>query len=87
MAGSSVPVAGAIFLWPTQKDWYERVSHLQNVHKFRECDWSKRFYRADHFREHLRHTHAAISGKWTYALADSCRVDQDQTPSIQEHFE
>ena len=51
-----------------QPDWDRRIDHLTNVHKFGECNQAKKFFRADHFRQHLKHTHAGQSGKWTNML-------------------
>jgi hypothetical protein len=62
----------------TQADWDERARHLQEVHKFRECNNSKKFYRADHFRQHLKHSHAGTSGKWTNMLENACMIDEEQ---------
>ncbi|OAA71098.1 Zinc finger, C2H2-type/integrase, DNA-binding protein [Akanthomyces lecanii RCEF 1005] len=62
---------------PTDQDWDERIRHLQEVHKFRECNSSKKFYRADHFRQHLKHSHAGTSGKWTNMLENACLMDED----------
>ena len=71
-------------------DWMARSSHLTNVHKFGECNQSKKFYRADHFRQHLKHSHAGTSGKWTNMLENACmKVEQPPlTPDMQnqEHF-
>ncbi|KAI1438948.1 hypothetical protein GGR50DRAFT_685030 [Xylaria sp. CBS 124048] len=61
---------------PTEMDWDERLRHLQDVHKFRECNSSKKFYRADHFRQHLKHSHAGTSGKWTNMLENACMLDE-----------
>ncbi|KAL7624092.1 hypothetical protein AAE478_005649 [Parahypoxylon ruwenzoriense] len=62
---------------PTEQDWEERLRHLQEVHKFRECNSSKKFYRADHFRQHLKHSHAGTSGKWTNMLENACMLDEE----------
>ncbi|KAI0385621.1 hypothetical protein F5Y04DRAFT_188964 [Hypomontagnella monticulosa] len=62
---------------PTDQDWEERLKHLQEVHKFRECNSSKKFYRADHFRQHLKHSHAGTSGKWTNMLENACMLDEE----------
>ncbi|KAI8634421.1 hypothetical protein F5Y19DRAFT_487830 [Xylariaceae sp. FL1651] len=62
---------------PTQRDWDERLRHLQEVHKFRECNSSKKFYRADHFRQHLKHSHAGTSGKWTNMLENACMLEEE----------
>ncbi|KAI1442485.1 hypothetical protein F5Y02DRAFT_261092 [Annulohypoxylon stygium] len=62
---------------PSDQDWEERLRHLQEVHKFRECNSSKKFYRADHFRQHLKHSHAGTSGKWTNMLENACMLDEE----------
>ncbi|KAL8802297.1 MAG: hypothetical protein Q9200_006631 [Gallowayella weberi] len=59
-----------------QPDWGERVAHLTNVHKFGECNQAKKFFRADHFRQHLKHSHAGTSGKWTNMLEAECMKDE-----------
>ncbi|PHH67861.1 hypothetical protein CDD80_473 [Ophiocordyceps camponoti-rufipedis] len=64
----------------TDLDWDERIRHLQDVHKFGECNAAKKFYRADHFRQHLKHSHAGTSGKWTNMLENACMVEEDQSP-------
>ena len=61
----------------TPQDWEERARHLQDVHKFRECNSSKKFYRADHFRQHLKHSHAGTSGKWTNMLENACMLEEE----------
>ena len=57
-------------------DWDARAAHLTNVHKFGECNQSKKFFRADHFRQHLKHSHAGTSGKWTNMLESACMKDE-----------
>ncbi|KAM0362837.1 hypothetical protein ACHAO7_011173 [Fusarium culmorum] len=64
----------------TEQDWDERIRHLQEAHKFRECNSSKKFFRADHFRQHLKHSHASTSGKWTNMLGKACMLEEDLTP-------
>jgi hypothetical protein len=59
-----------------QPDWDRRIDHLTNVHKFGECNQAKKFYRADHFRQHLKHSHAGASGKWTNMLENACMKDE-----------
>jgi len=59
-----------------QQDWAERSNHLITVHKFGECNQSKKFFRADHFRQHLKHSHAGTSGKWTNMLEASCMREE-----------
>ncbi|EXJ62968.1 hypothetical protein A1O7_03412 [Cladophialophora yegresii CBS 114405] len=63
-----------------QPDWDRRIDHLTNIHKFGECNQAKKFFRADHFRQHLKHSHAGQSGKWTNVLENVClreEVPQD----------
>ncbi|KAI0136756.1 hypothetical protein BJ170DRAFT_29814 [Xylariales sp. AK1849] len=62
---------------PTDQDWDDRLRHLQEVHKFRECNSSKKFFRADHFRQHLKHSHAGTSGKWTNMLETACMIEEE----------
>ena len=62
-----------------QPDWDRRVDHLTNVHKFGECNQAKKFFRADHFRQHLKHSHAGQSGKWTNMLESVCL--REEAPS------
>ncbi|KAF6224022.1 hypothetical protein HO133_010596 [Letharia lupina] len=57
-------------------DWEARGAHLNGVHKFGECNQSKKFFRADHFRQHLKHSHAGTSGKWTNMLETACMRDE-----------
>ncbi|KAI1132364.1 hypothetical protein F5Y10DRAFT_219886 [Nemania abortiva] len=49
-----------------------RLRHLRDTHKFGECSISRQFYRTDHFRQHLKHSHAAIFGDWTSHLEAVC---------------
>ena len=53
-------------------DWVARTEHLNHFHRFGECNQTKKFYRADHFRQHLKHSHAGSSGKWTNMLENAC---------------
>ncbi|KAJ6103937.1 hypothetical protein N7486_004159 [Penicillium sp. IBT 16267x] len=57
-------------------DWDARFDHLTTVHKFGECNNAKKFFRADHFRQHLKHSHAGTSGKWTNILENACMKDE-----------
>ncbi|KAM3431256.1 hypothetical protein NHJ13734_007381 [Beauveria thailandica] len=75
--GTGALSGGVVPKRPTDQDWEERIRHLQEVHKFRECNSSKKFYRADHFRQHLKHSHAGTSGKWTNMLENACLMDED----------
>lgn len=63
---------GADFPNHPAPDWDQRIEHLTTVHKFGECNQAKKFYRADHFRQHLKHTHGGQSGKWTTVLESVC---------------
>ncbi|KAG6040975.1 hypothetical protein E4U41_006365 [Claviceps citrina] len=78
--GPAAPSAGLVPMHATDQDWDERIRHLQEVHKFRECNSSKKFYRADHFRQHLKHSHAGTSGKWTNILENACMLEEGPTP-------
>ncbi|RDW57127.1 putative C2H2 finger domain protein [Aspergillus mulundensis] len=59
-----------------QPDWDSRFEHLTSIHKFGECNNSKKFFRADHFRQHLKHSHAGTSGKWTNILENACMKEE-----------
>jgi hypothetical protein len=41
----------------------ELIDHAHSVHKISECDYNKRFYRADNFRQHLKNTHTGLPGR------------------------
>ncbi|PNS20046.1 hypothetical protein CAC42_1493 [Sphaceloma murrayae] len=62
--------------YPNPADWDERRNHLSVIHKFGECNQVKKFFRADHFRQHLKHSHAGTSGKWTNVLENACMRDE-----------
>lgn len=62
--------------FPTPANIDARAEHLATVHKFGECNHSKKFFRADHFRQHLKHSHAGLSGKWTNMLETACMKDE-----------
>ena len=66
-------------------NWDERVKHLDGKHKFRECNQSKKFFRADHFRQHLKHSHAGASGKWTNRLEGACIKDEPHPQPLDAH--
>ncbi|MCJ1324480.1 hypothetical protein MMC10_001142 [Thelotrema lepadinum] len=67
-----------------QPDWLLRGEHLTAVHKFSECNQSKKFFRADHFRQHLKHSHGGTSGKWTNMLEAACMKEEPPvTPEAQ----
>jgi hypothetical protein len=54
-------------------DWHARSEHLYKVHRFGECKQARKFFRADHFRQHLKSSHAGISGKWMKILEIACK--------------
>ena len=56
--------------------WDIRAEHLNSIHKFGECNQAKKFFRADHFRQHLKHSHQGTSGKWTNMLENACMKDE-----------
>ena len=62
--------------FPNPANWDARSEHLNHVHKFGECNQAKKFFRADHFRQHLKHSHAGTSGKWTNMLENACMKDE-----------
>ncbi|KAI9801301.1 MAG: hypothetical protein M1833_002871 [Piccolia ochrophora] len=62
--------------FPLPANWDVRVEHLTGVHKFGECNQAKKFFRADHFRQHLKHSHVGTSGKWTNMLENACMKDE-----------
>lgn len=74
------------------RDWNVRIDHLRDSHKFGECNATKKFYRADHFRQHLKHSHAGKSGKWTNVLENSCQREEalsesaDLSPSASDNI-
>ncbi|CAJ2507757.1 Uu.00g089430.m01.CDS01 [Anthostomella pinea] len=64
-------------LCATVVDWHERLHHMRHVHHYMECNKNKRFYRADHFRQHLKHSHAGTSGRWTNLLENACMLEEE----------
>lgn len=62
--------------FPNPPQWDIRADHLNSIHKFGECNQAKKFYRADHFRQHLKHSHQGESGKWTNMLENACMRDE-----------
>lgn len=61
-----------------EPDWDQRFEHLTTMHKFGECNNVKKFFRADHFRQHLKHSHAGTPGKWTNILENACMKEEHQ---------
>lgn len=68
--------------YPSDDDWEKRIAHLKDHHNFRECNLSKEFYRVDHFRMHLKHSHEALSGDWMRYLEENGM--QKETPDEPE---
>ncbi|RPA79265.1 hypothetical protein BJ508DRAFT_198343, partial [Ascobolus immersus RN42] len=62
--------------FPLPANWDARMLHLTSDHKFGECNQAKKFFRADHFRQHLKHSHSGTSGKWTNQLETACMKDE-----------
>ena len=67
-------------VWMLKLPWNvierQEFSIWWTYHKFRECNHAKKFFRADHFRQHLKHSHAGTSGKWTNMLENACMKDE-----------
>lgn len=61
----------------TEHDWDERVRHIQEDHEFGKCNRSKKFFRAWHFRQHLKQSHKAPSGKWIKLLENACMTVEE----------
>src|SRR5271156_1730008 len=53
-------------------DRNRQIEHLINNHKFGECNHSKKFLTAGHFKQHIRFMHGAAMGEWTTDLANKC---------------
>ena len=68
-------------------DWAKRLYHLREVHRFGECNSSKKFFREDHFRQHLKHCHAGTRGKWTDALTNACMTKEKALVAVTEGAE
>ncbi|KAF8422098.1 hypothetical protein EV426DRAFT_186105 [Tirmania nivea] len=62
--------------FPAPANWELRREHLTAEHKFGECNQAKKFFRADHFRQHLKHSHSGTTGKWTNVLENACMRDE-----------
>ena len=66
-------------------DWEARQQHLLSIHKFGECNRAKKFFRADHFRQHLKHSHGGKTGKHTNALEQRCARDESTSMDESSH--
>ena len=49
------------------------MAHLRHEHKFDDCNKAKKYFRADHFRQHLRRSHGAI---YFNTLETACMKDE-----------
>ena len=65
--------------FPLPAQWERRIEHLTQGHKFGDCNQAKKFYRADHFRQHIRHSHRGLSGRWSYYLEKACMREEITT--------
>lgn len=79
---SSATLSGHQVSVATEQDWEVPIMHLREMHKFRECNYAKKFFRADHFRQHLKHSHAGSSGKWTTMLENACMMDEPRPEPV-----
>ena len=53
------------------------IQHMQSAHKIGECSSPpKKFFRVDHFRQHLKHSHGCTSGEWRAKLEEICKADE-----------
>jgi hypothetical protein len=59
-----------------QSDCDLRYEHLSKVHNFRQCNLAKKFFRVDHFRQHLKHSHRGVNGNWMKVLENACMEDE-----------
>ena len=66
------PALGSDVQTLTESDRNVRVQHLEYVQKFKKCYHTKKSFGADHFRQHLRHSHAGMGEKWTDMLQNAC---------------
>ncbi|KAF8474905.1 hypothetical protein BDZ91DRAFT_284341 [Kalaharituber pfeilii] len=62
--------------FPASANFDVRYEHLTTEHKFGGCNQAKKFFRADHFRQHLKHSHSGTAGKWTNVLENACMRDE-----------
>lgn len=78
-SASITPGVGIAIRHATEQDWKERLQHVQYLHKFGQCSSAKKFYRADHFRQHLRYSHAGMNWRRVNVLEAACRIDEVTT--------
>ena len=75
--------------FPIPAQWEIRADHLKTFHKFGECNKAKKFFRADHFRQHLKHSHQGVLNyRWTSILEYACMMQEGNvdhaTPYVEE---
>ena len=59
-------------------DWDNRLAHLRSVHTIGVCSRPiKKFFKAYHFRLHLKHRHAAKTGKWSRTLETASMQEEE----------
>ena len=68
----------AVLRHVTEDDWKERFQHANSSHYFGQCNWDKKFYRADHFRQHLKHYHAWTRWDGDNALEAACIIEAER---------
>jgi hypothetical protein len=56
----------------------EMEKHVRTDHVFGSCNRDKKFYRADHFRQHLKVSHMAVTGRWHKFLETACKVRENE---------
>ena len=56
----------------TQPRWEDQVRHLTQHHQMHACKQEKKFYRADHFAQHLRYRHRMQCREAVKVLAGCC---------------
>ena len=56
-------------------DMEARSEHLTHVHRFNTCKRTK-FFRLDHFRQHLILRHNGKNGHWIHELENACMNDE-----------
>lgn len=64
--------------YTTDRDWRERVRHLEGIHKIDKCNKGKMFYREDRLKQHLKHSHGSIREEWRDTLAKLYCLDGEE---------
>jgi hypothetical protein len=68
---------GKPFLNQPSQNWFERVLHLSNVHRFGNCNLTKSRNLAQ-FRRHLDNEHSAIQGPWRESFEDKYQKPSEE---------